>query len=41
MDLNDDSTLQPNEVINAVQDVLNDFSATTDFFAVVGQPEQG
>jgi hypothetical protein len=38
MDLNDDSTLQPNEVINAVQDVLNDSDATTDFFGLAGQP---
>ena len=38
MDLNDDSTLQPNEVINAVQDVLNDSDATTGFFGLAGQP---
>jgi uncharacterized repeat protein (TIGR01451 family) len=38
IDTSDDSTLQPDEVINAVQDVLNDPDADTSFFGEAGQP---
>jgi hypothetical protein len=38
MDLNDDLKLNPDEVINAVQDVYNDSDADTSFFGLVGQP---